>query len=108
MGVPNDPAKPTFQYIFNARLQSEANIKTAFQKLFCENCDNTSQPTKRLSAQGSQVFEAIWGNTGLRNNIWNDVPINPTSDDKEEYKDKFRLLVQNIANTNIYGFIKSR
>ena len=103
MGVPNDPAKPTFQYIFNTRLQSEANIKTAFQKLFCENCDETSQPTKRLSPQGSQVFEAIWGNTGLRNNLF------PSITDIDLGRGAFLNLVkENPLNNKIYGFIKSR
>jgi hypothetical protein len=95
--------KPTLEYVFNVRLQSEANIKSAFQKLFCDNCDNTSQPTKTLSPKGKQVFDAIWGNTGLKNNLWN-----PTLGISET---QARLQFTNwvsILDNRIFNFIKSR
>ncbi|MDZ7898649.1 MAG: hypothetical protein U5N85_11580 [Arcicella sp.] len=102
MGSPIDPAKPTLEYIFNVRLQSEGNIKTAFQNLFCDKCNEPTVTTKTLSPQGVKVFEAIWGNAGLRSNIFGTITI------EADAKDEFLDLIKSTSNNKVYGFIKSR
>ena len=57
-----------------------------------------------LTNKGTQVFNAIWGNVGLRGKLFeNDINQN-NSQDKADSKVEFITIISNIKN-DFYNFI---
>ncbi len=77
-----------------------------FQKLFCENCDDSNAPTKTLTVQGKKVFETIWGNVELRINLWNPADY-PNGVTVAQAQNIFSTWVSQLDG-KIFNFIKSR
>nr|MCU0326929.1 hypothetical protein [Spirosomataceae bacterium] len=98
LSLPDVSDMSKLRYYFDARKgATEAYAKSAFKQMMYNGTD--------LTSNGAKVFDAVWGNTTLRGNIWNDIPANPDDDDKNSYKGKFKDIVSSTSNS-FYNFIK--
>ncbi len=98
-------------YIFEKRfskVQDEAEVKVALQRLLCTNCENATTTNKILSTKGNELFEVVWGNNlGLRTSLFPNLDYaNNTLDElKPEAIVLFKAVVGSTSNS-FYNFIK--
>ena len=92
-----------------SKVQDEAEVKVALQKLLCTNCQDATATTKTLSTSGNELFEKIWGNNlGLRESLFKDDGIDFTQSDniiRPIGLAKFQEKVSSLSNS-LYSFIK--
>ncbi len=55
--------------------------------------------------KGQRIFNAIWENTSLRNNLFGDIPVNQLDLIKDSKKTLFDGWVNNL-DPKLYNFIK--
>ncbi|MBU2062673.1 MAG: hypothetical protein KKH44_12605 [Bacteroidetes bacterium] len=86
-------------YYFDAKKLAGTNnitkedwVRTVFKDMMY------NATTQALKQQGNEVFEVIWGNTGLRESLF------PGISDKNLGQDKFEEMIETV-NSVFYNFI---
>ena len=91
------------EYWFDSKKESsESALKGEFKSMMYQN--------NALTTQGDAVFNAIWGNTGLRGNLFPETvgfSSEELEDEKDNYRKDFLEMISSLDNP-FYEFIKVR